>query len=54
MPIWLRKFTYNKIKEFYDTEKTRIEEASKSTKGKTQKPKGPDVKPSYRTKRASK
>ena len=54
MPIWLRKFTYNKIKEFYDAEKNRMEEASKSTKGKNKQAKGPDVKPSYRTKRASK
>ncbi len=54
MPIWLRKFTYNNIREFYEAEKTRIEEASKQNKGKTKKPKGPDVKPSYRTKRASK
>ena len=54
MPIWLRKFTYNNIREFYEAEKKRMEESSKQNKGRTQKPKGPDVKPSYRTKRASK
>jgi hypothetical protein len=28
MPIWLRKFTFNAIKEFYDTEKEEYEKAS--------------------------
>jgi hypothetical protein len=28
MPIWLRKFTYNKIKEFYDKERDEIEKAN--------------------------
>jgi hypothetical protein len=27
MPIWLRKFTYNEINEFYVNEKEQIEEA---------------------------
>lgn len=26
MPLWLRKFTFNKIKEFYDKEKEAYEE----------------------------
>ena len=54
MPIWLRKFTYNSIKEYYDQEKKRIEESSKAAKGKKRGVARPKTKPSYRTKRASK
>ena len=54
MPIWLRKFTYNSIKEYYDQEKKRIEESSKAAKGKKRGVAKPNTKPSYRTKRASK
>ena len=28
MPIWLRKFTFNAIKEFYDNEREEYEKAS--------------------------
>jgi len=33
MPIWLRKYTYNEIKNFYEEEKSS---ASLSNKGKSQ------------------
>jgi len=33
MPIWLRKYTYNEIKKFYDDEKQSHENASKGGKG---------------------
>jgi len=29
MPIWLRKFTFKQIKDFYDEEKKQMEEAKK-------------------------
>ena len=35
MPIWLRNFTFNKIKTFYDDEAKRIDEMSKPTDSKT-------------------
>jgi len=28
MPIWLRRFTFNEIKEFYEREKEEYEEAT--------------------------
>jgi hypothetical protein len=30
MPIWLRKFTYNEIKLFYDDEEKKLNESSSS------------------------
>ena len=35
MPIWLRNFTFNKIKTFYDDEAKKIDEMSKPTDSKT-------------------
>ena len=32
MPLWLRKFTYNQIKEYYSKEKQAIEKASSPEK----------------------
>ncbi len=33
MPIWLRRFTFNSIKEFYDKEKEEYEKATNKGKG---------------------
>ena len=54
MPVWLRRFTYNSIREHYEAEKKRIEESRKAAKGKQRGVAKPNTKPSYRTKRASK
>lgn len=50
MPIWLRNFTFQKMKEHYEKE---AEEMKKATKGKggSSMPKGPAIRqPSYTTK----
>jgi hypothetical protein len=31
MPLWLRKFTFEKIKEFYEKEKEEMEKRTKQT-----------------------
>lgn len=51
MPIWLRNFTFNKIKDFYDKRKDEEEKLLKAQKNST-KPKiaRPDIKPNYTTK----
>jgi hypothetical protein len=33
MPVWLRKYTYNEIKNFYSDEKSAQENASNGGKG---------------------
>ncbi len=35
MPIWLRKFTFNKINEFYSNEKSQMEAAKDGGKSKS-------------------
>ena len=51
MPIWLRKFTFQQINEFYEKEAAAAKKASgKSTLGENP-PKGPAIRqPSYTTK----
>lgn len=51
MPIWLRRFTFNKIKDFYDKRSEAEEAAMKKARG-IQKAKihRPDIKPSYNAK----
>ena len=51
MPIWLRKFTFQEIKDFFDKKNEAEEKAMKKAKG-MQKAKihKPDIKPSYKTK----
>lgn len=45
MPIWLRKFTFSTIKEFYEEEAKQIKEAKNPKgKGKTTNLLGPDGK----------
>ena len=59
MPIWLRKYTFNKLKEWYDKEQNKqatkegylTPEKHNELKGKM---KGPGVKPSYSTKASKK
>jgi hypothetical protein len=54
MPIWLRKFTFNKLKEHYDKEKEEAEKqqqrlTNKGNKGEIAKPNipKPPVQPTY-------
>ena len=51
MPIWLRKFTFQEIKDFFDKKNEAEEKAMKKAKG-MQKAKihKPDINPSYNTK----
>jgi hypothetical protein len=35
MPIWLRKFTFNKLKEFYDKEKEEAEKQQSQLKNRS-------------------
>jgi len=52
MPIWLRKFTFQKMKEFYDKENKENEKHYNQRKKRTvAKPK---IKPTYRTKASNK
>lgn len=45
MPIWVRKFTFQKIKEFHEKQNEQVKKATKSNK-----PKFPQVAPSYNVK----
>lgn len=49
MPIWLRKFTFLKIQEFYEKEA----EANKPKQQTTKKIQRPGINPSYSTKASS-
>jgi len=52
MPIWLRRFTFKKLKEHYDKENEAIEKASKQSKNK--KIHKPAIAPDYTTKASTK
>lgn len=51
MPIWLRKFTFNEIKEFYEEENKKYQKQQP-----TQKPEiaRPDISPTYKSKASKK
>ena len=48
MPIWLRKFTFNKIKEYYDNQEKQ------NSKTSTKKTLHPDIDPTYTSKPSKK
>jgi hypothetical protein len=52
MPIWLRTFTFNKLKEWYDKEQEQIDKQNNMLTNKTGKNQvvGPDITPTYNTK----
>lgn len=50
MPIWLRKFTFNSIKEYHQ----KIAEASKKAAPKKKQSFGPNVQPSFTSKASKK
>lgn len=47
MPIWLREFTFQKLKEHYNKVNTKSQNNNPKTKG-------PDINPSYSTKASQK
>lgn len=48
MPIWLRLFTFNKLKDHYDSQNKQVKQAGKVSKD---IPKGPSInKPTYTAK----
>lgn len=53
MPIWLRNFTFNSIKEHFDKQNEETQEHSKSP-DKSKSILGPDVNPTYSTKASNK
>ena len=44
LPIWLRRFTFQNISEFYEKEKAEMEKASGKSKITNDSPKGPAIK----------
>ena len=44
LPIWLRRFTFQNINEFYEKEKAEMEKASGKSKLSNDSPKGPAIK----------
>jgi hypothetical protein len=49
MPIWLRRFTFNKIKEYYAAQEEAREKTNTSSIKKPQIAR-PNIKPNYTTK----
>jgi hypothetical protein len=49
MPIWLRTFTFNKLKEWYDKEQEQVDKQNNMLTNKTGKNQvvGPDITPTY-------
>ena len=48
MPLWLRKFTFEKIKEFYEKEKEEMEKRNKQTSNESpNKLSRPNIAPDY-------
>ena len=45
MPIWLRRYTFNTMKEYFEASSRKPEKADNQDLTK-----GPDIKPSYTTK----
>tara|TARA_R100000951_G_scaffold112524_1_gene113000 strand:- start:167 stop:319 length:153 start_codon:yes stop_codon:yes gene_type:complete len=50
MPIWLRKFTFQKIQDHFDS----LAEQNKTKSPKKKKTFGPDIKPSFTAKASKK
>jgi hypothetical protein len=55
MPIWLRRWTFQKLQDFYNKKNEAEEKAyNKSTNRQTGKVNRPNIKPSYSTKASNK
>lgn len=53
MPIWLRRFTYQKIEEYYKKQK-EAQEKQQNQQTPKQNKFGPDINPTYTTKTSGK
>jgi len=51
MPIWLRKYTFNQLQEYYEEQNKQQKQASQSS---TKKTLGPDIDPTYKSKASKK
>jgi len=51
MPIWLRRYTFNEIKEYYEEQNKKAKEANTKP---TKKTLGPDIDPTYSSKASKK
>jgi hypothetical protein len=54
MPIWLRKYTFHKIKEYYDREKEEMEKAQGKNRQSAEIARPNVANPTYSTKAAKK
>jgi hypothetical protein len=54
MPIWLRNFTFNKIKAHFDKEAEAYEKSAKVSNSKSTQIARPNIKPAYTTKASNK
>tara|TARA_B110000902_G_scaffold266064_1_gene352399 strand:- start:2167 stop:2331 length:165 start_codon:yes stop_codon:yes gene_type:complete len=54
MPIWLRNFTFNKMKAHFDKETEQAEKQTKSSTDKSTQVARPNIKPAYSTKASNK
>ena len=54
MPIWLRKFTYDRIADFYKREEEATQNTQPSQNNNNNLPMGPDISPTYSTKASTK
>lgn len=50
MPIWLRNFTFHKIKDWYEKEKEEAEKAYNPQKNNNTSIARPNIKPAYTSK----
>jgi len=54
MPIWLRNFTFNKLKAHFDNEAEAYEKSNKTSKSESTQVARPNIKPAYTTKGSNK
>jgi hypothetical protein len=54
MPIWLRRFTFSKLKEHYEKQSENDQKISQNISNKVPKINRPDIKPSYVSKASTK
>jgi hypothetical protein len=50
MPIWLRRFTFNKLREFYEKQAEENKKINQQISNKTPKVQKPNIDPSYSSK----
>lgn len=54
MPIWLRRFTFSKLKEHYEKQSENEQKINQSISNKVPKITKPNIKPSYVSKASTK